>query len=798
MNIFKKIFAAALIMTFCPMQAVFAADDLEEKIIKNTDVFENNYQSLKETSSKALSPTERMFNKEEAIISGNLLRQQGYNFHVAAGSNPSSTGKYGSNYKLGLGEKVNIYSFGDSVDVSAMSGNNLLMPSSQTEVGSDGTIYINGIGPVKAENRTLGQVESEANRIAQSKYQNLKIKLSVASGTEFSVFVYGEVNRPGKVYVGNNTSVLDVLSMAGGVKKTGTLRNIKYNSTDVDLYKTLFSANGSHILVKPNDVIFVDKIGEVVAVKNGVQVPGIYEIKEGETIKNLVAFAGGFLPTTEYSDITLIGFDEIQGQKAARNIPWSKYKTTKLATGDTIEFKELYNGVENTVTIQGNIKHPATVAYKKGMRLSDLLKGENELLEETFIMQASIRRISGKDNQVTTIPILLEDFFSGKTDPVLEPQDVVSIYRSTNSAFVDVIGCINTPKHMPYMTNMTLNDVLSDVKFVDTSVKNQNTNTSTTVFNTEETDENIKPVSETTNSNVTIPTDSIAVEITNKAGSTRIFYLYDIMINSDNIKSIKIAPEDKIFFRTLRGNEIIKKVKVSGFVNTPGVYSFVKGKNLVDMIEMAGGLTEDADLRGIVFKRKNIQGKQAKLAQENNERDIQLLIGRLAAGYKQDSGSQEQKLNMISQLKSEESTVGNRYSGQIALNIENNDLSKISELDNIAVQDGDDIYIPRISNHVSIIGEVYNEQSFMYKKGARAKYYIKEVGGYTPNANKFRIYKVGVNGKAEKIGKRAKVEPGDTIIIPRRIAGNDWITPITQTLQGLASVFIMVFGISKW
>ena len=153
---------------------------------------------------------------------------------------------------------------------------------------------------------------------------------------------------------------------------------------------------------------------------------------------------------------------------------------------------------------------------------------------------------------------------------------------------------------------------------------------------------------------------------------------------------------------------------------------------------------------------------------------------------------------MISQLKTEEGNIGSKYSGQIALNIKENDLTKISEIDNIIVQDGDDIYIPRIANYVCVIGEVYNEQSFMYKKGARARYYIKEVGGYTPNANKFRIYKVGVNGRAEKIGKRAKVQPGDTIVIPRRIAGNDWITPITQTLQSMMSIFVMAYGITKW
>ena len=791
----KKFLATLLLVSFCSLNTAFAADDNEDKILKNPDVFENNYQNLKETSIKSLSPTEKMFNRKENMVSGSFLYQQGYNFNVAVSSNPSSTGKYGDDYKLGLGEKINIYSFGESVDVMAMSGSNLLMPMSQTEVGSDGTIYVPGVGPVKAENKTLGQVERDVNKKAQSKYDNIKIKLSVASGAEFSVFVYGEVKRPGKVYVGNNTSILDVLSMAGGVKKTGTLRNIRYNNKNIDLYQTLFLANDSHILVKPNDVIFVDKIGEVVAVKNGVQVPGIYEMKSGETIKNLIKYAGGTLPTTESSEITLIGFDEIQGQKTAVNVAWSKIKNTKLSSGDTIEFKELFNGVENTVTIQGNIKHPQTVAYKKGMRLSDLLKNENELMEETFITQAVIRRISGKDKKVETIPVFLQEFFSGMNDPVLKPQDVISVYKSTNAQFVDVYGCINIPKHMPYMNNMTLKDVLSDIKFMESNITEQK---NTTVFDSTNSGGNIKLVSQAQNSNKLIPAENVAVEITNPAGSTRIFYLYDVMINTDKIKSIRIYPEDKVFFRTLRGNEIIKNVKVSGFVNVPGVYSFVKGKTLTDMIEMAGGLTEDADLRGIVFKRRNIQNNQTMLAQENNERDVQLLMGRLAAGYKQDTGSQQQKIAMISQLKSEEETISKKYNGQIALNIKSNDLSKISEIDNILVQDGDDIYIPRLANYISVIGEVYNEQSFMYQKGKRAKYYIREVGGYTPNANKFRMYKVGVNGRAEKIGKRAKVEPGDTIVVPRRIAGNDWITPISQTLQSFANIFLMVFAIRKF
>ena len=258
-----------------------------------------------------------------------------------------------------------------------------------------------------------------------------------------------------------------------------------------------------------------------------------------------------------------------------------------------------------------------------------------------------------------------------------------------------------------------------------------------------------------------------------------------------------MQPQDQVFFRPLRTNELIKNVKISGFVNKPTSYKFIEGKHLVDMIEMAGGLTKDADLRGIVYTRKNVQARQVNLARQNNERDIKLLEGRIAGGFKQAQADVESKSNMIQMLKSDQPELAKKYTGQIALNIKSNDLTKIKKIDNIEVQDGDEIYIPRMSNHVSVIGEVYNEQSFVYKKGASARTYIKEVGGYTPNANKFRLYKVGVNGRAEKISKGATIEAGDTIVVPRKIAGNDWLGPICDSLKGIAAILTSVFVVTK-
>lgn len=765
------------------------------------DAFENNYQAeARENSFKSLSPIEKLFNNSDSAKADKIIRQVGYDIFSSSGGQGQSAGKFGNSYKLNVGEKVNVYLYGDSVDIMAISGANLLNPMTKTEVDSKGDIFIQGIGVVKAENRTLGEVENSINSLAAQKYKSLKVKLTVSTGNEFSVFVYGQVNRPGKVVIGNNSTIIDALGAAGGVKKTGTLRNIQYTTgskvKSVDLYKAIFMGNDNNIVLRANDKIFVDSIGKVVAFKNGVSTPGIYEVANNENLEQLIKYAGGLLPVTQTTSVTMTRLDNKTNERVAMNFSWANAKTTVLQSGDTVEFRKLYNEVENVVTIQGNIKHPATFAYKEGMRLSDILRSEYELLEETFINQAVIRRVSGQDNQITTIPVFLQEFFSGMNDPVLQPRDIISVYKNTNSQFVDVYGCINMPKHLTYKPNMTLKDVLTDIQFIESDMAQNHE--SAVNYKHEPQQGEVRLNATTQNANRLIPTENVAVEITSPSGDTQLYYLYDIMINSDRIKNIVINPEDKIFFRTLRGNEVMKTVKISGFVKHPGVYSFVEGKRLTDIIETAGGLTSDAELRGIVFTRASLRNKQIDIALKNNDKDIELLKGRVAGGFKQDKDDKQTKLDLINILENSEEEIVKNYTGQISLNIEKNDIKSISNEDNLFVQDGDDIYIPRISNHVTVMGEVYNEQAFVYKKGTKAKYYIKKVGGYTPNANKFRTYKVSVNGRAKKIGKNAKIEPGDTIIVPRKIAGNDWIAPVCSALQGFGSLFVMIFGISKW
>ena len=806
----KKLFTMFILLAFCTSPAAFALD-MKAINLSESDVFEDNDQELdiRHSVREPLSTIEKTYNSLENAKTNNILRQAGYRVFNSGAGGGSATGKYDSSYKLSIGEKINVLSYGTSLDVMSMSGSNLVSPVTTTEVGSNGSIFIPGIGPIKAEGRTLGEVESEANSLAKSKYTNMSIRLQIPSGSGYSVFVYGEVARPGKVYISSNSTVLDALKAAGGVKKTGTLRNIKYNNKTVDLYNTIFLGNDNGIIVKANDKIFVDTIKKTMSFKNGVTNPGIYEFKTGETIGDLIKYAGDLQVTTQRTEIVLDGFDKNAKQKVAKEIDYITAKTTKLTDGDSIEFQEMYNDVENIVTLQGNIKHPAVYAYKEGMRLSDIIKSEDELMEETFIYQAVIRRVSGENNVVETIPVYLKDFFAGINDPVLQPKDIISVYRNTNRSFIDVYGCINLPKHIPYKDNMKLADIMPDIQFMESTIIKTDSEQDIEEKSSEETNSNkdeiiqegekVKISATSEKVSKLIPAENIAVEITDKDGTnTQIYYLYDIMINGYKIDKIKLKPEDKVFFRTLRENEVIKTVKISGFVKRPGVYSFIKGQKLTDIINMAGGLDEEADLSGIAFKRTNLKNRQAEIARYNAERDIKLLEGRLAAGYKQDARSQNMKLTLIEQLEEEKYEYGSMYTGRIALNIKSNDLDKISKVDNLDIQDGDDIYIPRLSTYVAVIGEVYNEQAFIFSRGTTVKHYLKQVGGYTPNANKFRIYKVGINGRSERVHLSSKVNAGDTIIVPRRVSGNDWLTPICQTVQALAHTAIVGLALKKW
>lgn len=805
-----KLLLALIFIYFTAFAPVSFSAKEEQEDVKTFESVTDEYRAEEFIKEVEKSPIETMFGMD--------LQQIGYD--LFANTNAlSGNSKFNSNYILNVGEKINVYMYGESIDVISMSGGQVLSPLTTAQIDSNGNVFVPGVGMVKAEGRSVGEVEKSIQSVARQKYSRLNVKITVASDTEFSVYVFGQVNKPGKVSISSNASILEALGAAGGVKKSGSLRNISYTPQSgkkltLDLYDLLFNNKRPSVTLQANDVIYVNNIGSVAGITKGVNVPGIYELLPNETISNLIRYAGGETPDADLSTITISQFDAATGQRNSQDITKSMLKKQTLSNGDIIYLRSKYTKAQDTVTLEGNVKHPMTIAYKEGLKISDIIKNRNELLDESFLHQAVITRIAGDNGETITIPVSLVDLFSGKEDIALQPQDIITVLKNTNQTFIDVAGCINTPRKYPFKNGLKLKDVIADAKFV---IPSQDSNTSevqaNTVFDSKDksTNEKVAVVEVTKDENNTkqaaeikyTPIDAadVAVEITSGRGTTMTYYLYDIMIAEDQLSTIILNEGDKVFFRPLRETEVLKTVQVGGYVNHPGVYKFVKGQKLLDIINSAGGIKDSADLRGIVLKRTQISTSQKRIAKQNTERDLKELQAIMGTGsmFDKTSNTIDSRKEVKESMEEEEKKLDQKYDSRIALHITSRDINKFPEKSNVDILDGDNIFIPRYSEHISVLGEVYNEGAYVYKKGMKSKAYIKACGGFTASARKTKVYKTGVNGQSKRLGLFAnkRIEPGDTIVVPRKIEGASWVPNILQAVQSIASIVSSIYIVTK-
>lgn len=150
------------------------------------------------------------------------------------------------------------------------------------KINSRGILLIPDLPPIPAEGRTIGQVRVSVQAAASNLY-NTETYVSLASVRQIGVLVIGHVKKPGRQTVTVFHTLIDALMAAGGIEKTGSLRQVKLvrqgRSMMVDLYGLLM--HGSPVMdlrLKDGDRIIIPAIGPTVAIAGEIKRPGIYEI----------------------------------------------------------------------------------------------------------------------------------------------------------------------------------------------------------------------------------------------------------------------------------------------------------------------------------------------------------------------------------------------------------------------------------------------------------------------------------------------------------------------------------------
>ena len=192
------------------------------------------------------------------------------------------------NYRLGPGDAVIIDIYGAS------------QKTIESTVSPDGTVTIEGYGPVNVSGLTVAQANARLRGTLGSRYTSSHIKLTVGQTKTIMVNVMGEVKAPGTYTLSAFATVFHALYMAGGTNDLGTLRNIKvYRNnrlvTVVDIYDYILNGKlTGNVRLADNDVIVVGPYDCLVNITGKVKRPMFYEMKKNESINSLLKYAGSF------------------------------------------------------------------------------------------------------------------------------------------------------------------------------------------------------------------------------------------------------------------------------------------------------------------------------------------------------------------------------------------------------------------------------------------------------------------------------------------------------------------------
>jgi protein involved in polysaccharide export with SLBB domain len=629
-------------------------------------------------------------------------------------------------------------------------------------VNSDGFAFVKTIGTVQLSGRTIEQAQKELIQRLSPYYMNLGMPGSGASTIlqlklgrirTIRVTVLGEVITPGTYSLSSLSTALNALHATGGPNELGSFRQINVVRKNkvvatLDLYELLMTgALNSDIRLQDNDVIQVGVYKKRVELKGNVKRPGIYELLPEETMAKVLEYAGGFTDNAYTDRLKVVGLTARERKILdVRSTDYAKFTPTN---GDEISAEMVLNRFENMVIINGAVYRPGQYSLDQNKTLLQLIKNADGLTGEAFTGRINVIR-TREDLSVENISVNLGDMINGKIqDLLLQREDqilVPSKFELREGAYIRIIGEVNRgPEvNMPYTGNMSLEDaIIQSGGFKESAATS-----------------NIEVVRRKRDVNV-------------QSAQAQVADIFNFNINRDltldgDDSRFMLEPYDEILVRPASNYQPQTFITLKGEVVNPGIYGIKsKDETLSDIIKRAGGLTAQAYVNGATLLRK-IMLSDEELAQRNRATEV----------ISDDAKKGVFKGDVVVRDKQE------------AIGI---DLGRIIRnpggRDDIFLQDGDVIDIPKRLETVRLQGELLFPTTVKYRGGGSFMDYISQAGGFTRTSLKRKSYVIYPNGAIDRTRKflffniYPKVEPGSEIHVPQRTQSD-----LAEAQRGMQSI----------
>ena len=648
-----------------------------------------------------------------------------------------------TSYVVGPGDKVFIDVYGAS------------QKSEQLQVSPDGTVQATGYGPIHIAGLTVAQANARIKETLGTRYKSSEIRLTVGQTRTISVNIMGEVAAPGTYTLSAFATVFHALYMAGGVNGIGTLRNIKVfrggrQVTSVDLYDYILNGKlTGNVRLADNDVIMVGPFDCIVDITGYVKRPMAYEMKKNESVATLLKYAGGFASGAYRKAVRV---NRVAGDHySAYNVPEFEMAGFKLADGDSVTVDSIMARYENTVTVEGAVFHPGHYDLGSNPTVRTLVQSAGGVTEVAFLGRAVLHRMKS-DRTWSVLSVDLEGVLNGTSaDVPLENEDILTIalrQDKSNARAVTIIGEVMVPGPYEYAENETIEDLIIQAGGLTDAASTARVDVSRRII------------------------DPKAMTYSKEIAKTFSFTLKDgLLIDGD--RSFTLMPYDEVMVRRSPGFMPQRNIMVEGEVLFAGCYTLnKKNLRLTDAIKMAGGVTDQAYVRGARIERPLNEDEKFRL-------EHLLKMAQVQGGSGLDA-----------------SKMGQDTVYYVGIELDKALANPGSDYD-VVLREGDRLVVPEYSGTVKINGNVMHPNTVAYMEGKPYKWYINKAGGYGNGAKRSKAYILYQNGLVSKVSK-GKIEPGCEIIVPNKTrSANQNIAMIASLGTSLATMVTMIATVTN-
>jgi len=655
------------------------------------------------------------------------------------------------NYVLGPGDQLIIDVYGDT------------QKSEQLTVSPDGDVNVPEYGPVHVAGLSVGAAQSKVASSLGTYYESSDIRVTVGQTRTILVNVMGEVKTPGTYTLSAFATVFHALYMAGGVSDLGTLRNIKVyrqgrQISVVDVYEFILNGRlAGNVRLQDNDVIQVGTYESIVDIAGRVKRPMAYELRKDESLATLLKYSGGFASDAYKKSLRVLRKNG--RMKSVFNVEEFEMPEFKMFDGDSVTVDSIINRFENMVEIKGAVFRPGM--YNLGEKVNSvrsLIETADGLTEEAMLSRAVIRRMKPNRTQ-EVVSVDLKGIIDGTVaDVPLENEDILFIptmAEHQNLRTLTINGEVIFPGTYEYAEKMTIEDLILQAGGLTDNASTVKVDVARRMI------------------------DQEAVTSTMEIAKTFSFAIKPGFA-FDGDRSFTLEPYDVVSVRRSPVSVEPFTVQVEGEIAFEGTYTLEqKNQRLSDVVKAAGGVIPGAYVRGARLIRMMNEDEKARM------QEVIKMARQSAAADSKDSIS-------LDQLALETT-----YSVGIHLD---EALANPGCDEDVELQEGDRLVIPRYNRTVKISGDVLKPNTVALKEKKGYKYYIEQAGGYARRARKSHTYILYQNGTIAKASKGA-IEPGCEIIVPTKGPKDNtnlqqWLS-IGTSAASLATMFVSIANMLK-